>query len=158
MVLTLSTVGSQSIEFPRHRDLLSTSSSPGSQSLKGASGRHFHVIGLEVFSDILPRNKSVQFTLPSVQIRAGFSYSGAVEESFEEFLVLSHSTELCDTCRSTKRVAHGNYQVRPHSALNYRPPAPEAIVALTVTRRLVQFRGAGHRNDPGYVTPVIWLS
>ena len=29
MVLTLCTVGSQSIDFPRHRDLLSTSSSPG---------------------------------------------------------------------------------------------------------------------------------
>ncbi|HIH96200.1 MAG TPA: transposase [Thermoplasmata archaeon] len=24
-------------------------------------------------------------------------------------------------------------QVRPHSALNYRPPAPEAIVPLTLT-------------------------
>ena len=24
-------------------------------------------------------------------------------------------------------------QVRPHSALNYRPPAPEAIIALTLT-------------------------
>ena len=32
--------------------------------------------------------------------------------------------------------------VRPHSALDYRPPAPEATIPLTLTQQLVLFYGA----------------
>jgi len=35
-------------------------------------------------------------------------------------------------------------QVRPHSALNYRLPAPETIIALTLTQEMALLMGAGH--------------
>jgi hypothetical protein len=35
-------------------------------------------------------------------------------------------------------------QVRPHSSLGYRPPAPEARIPVTLTQRVVPFMGAGH--------------
>ena len=43
-------------------------------------------------------------------------------------------------------------QVRPHSALNYRAPAPEAIIPLTLTQQVVQSMRAGHndRRDGQY--------
>jgi len=34
-------------------------------------------------------------------------------------------------------------QVRPHSALGYRPPAPEAIVSMGLTKKVDQSLGAG---------------
>jgi hypothetical protein len=34
-------------------------------------------------------------------------------------------------------------QVRPHSALGYRPPAPETILPMALTYNLVQLFGAG---------------
>jgi len=37
-------------------------------------------------------------------------------------------------------------QVRPHSALDYRLPAPETINSLTLTQKVVLFDKRGHRN------------
>jgi len=34
-------------------------------------------------------------------------------------------------------------QVRPHSSLGYRPPAPEAIMPITLTYEVESFMGAG---------------
>ena len=36
-------------------------------------------------------------------------------------------------------------QVHPHSALGYRPPAPEAILTKITTKRVVSLLEAGHR-------------
>lgn len=35
-------------------------------------------------------------------------------------------------------------QVRPHGALNYRPPAPEVIIPVALTQKVVELMGAGH--------------
>ena len=45
-------------------------------------------------------------------------------------------------------------QVRPHSALNYRPPAPEATIPLTLTQQVVLLMGAGQHSLSYKVSPV----
>jgi len=39
-------------------------------------------------------------------------------------------------------------ETRPHSALRYRPPAPEAKLVTTLTQGLVPLSGAGHSGQP----------
>jgi len=51
-------------------------------------------------------------------------------------------------------------QIRLHSSLRYRPPAPEAILPITLTQKVVQLMGAGYSqcwNDCDYRGGVIFL-
>ena len=81
-------------------------SGSGSQRLKCASLEHLHVLSQGMLSHILPRNKSVQFTLTSVQIRVSFFGVSAAEE-FWRIPRTVLVTKLCDTCLSANRVAQG---------------------------------------------------
>jgi len=43
----------------------------------------------------------------------------------------------------------GYNQVRPHSSLHYKQPAPEAKTLVTLTLHVVPFLGAGHLLNNG---------
>ena len=58
------------------------------------------------------------------------SFSGKLRDELldrEIFTTLTEAKILIEEWRNEYN------QVRPHSALNYRPPAPEAIIPLTLT-------------------------
>ena len=49
-------------------------------------------------------------------------------------------------------------ETRPHSALGYRPPAPEARMATTLTQQLVPLSGAGQGQlgNPILASPILF--
>ncbi len=62
------------------------------------------------------------------------SFNGKLRDelpNLEIFTTLTEASILIEEWRKEYN------QVRPHSALNYRPPAPEAIVPLTPAQKLV---------------------
>ena len=63
------------------------------------------------------------------------SFNGKLRDELlnrEVFTTLTEAKVLIEQWRKEYN------QVRPHSALNYRPPAPEAIVPVTLTLKVVQ--------------------
>jgi putative transposase len=69
------------------------------------------------------------------------SFNGKMRDellNLEIFTTLEEAKVLIEQWRR-----HYN-QIRPHSAKNYRPPAPEAILTLTTRQELVPLPGAGH--------------
>ena len=71
------------------------------------------------------------------------SFNGKLRDELlnrEVFNTLTEAKVLIDQWRREYN------QFRPHSALNYRPPAPEAILVTALTQQVVSFLGAGQRS------------
>ena len=72
------------------------------------------------------------------------SFSGKLRDELldrEIFTTLDEAKVLIEQWRK------GNNQVRPHSALNYRPPAPETMLTMPTTQELVQYNGGRSLKD-----------
>ena len=69
------------------------------------------------------------------------SFNGKLRDELlnrEIFNTLTEATILIEQWRKEYN------QIRPHSALSYRPPAPEVKILATLTLEEVSFLGAGH--------------
>ena len=69
------------------------------------------------------------------------SFNGKMRDELldrEIFMTLTEAKVLIESWRKEYN------ETRPHSALGYRPPAPEARMATTLTQQLVPLSGAGH--------------
>ena len=69
------------------------------------------------------------------------SFNGKMRDELldrEIFMTLTEAKVLIEAWRKEYN------ETRPHSALGYRPPAPEARMAPTLTQQLVPLSGAGH--------------
>ena len=69
-----------------------------------------------------------------------WNYDLMVARTAEErtFTILTEARVLIEAWRNEYN------QVEPHSALNYRPPAPETIMPVTLTQKVVQLMGVDH--------------
>ena len=86
-------------------------------------------------------------------IEPGSPWENGYNESFngklrDELLNGEIFTTLLEAQVLIERWLKGYHHFRPHSALGYRPPAPEVIKpkAETLTSKVVQLTGAGQHN------------
>ena len=72
------------------------------------------------------------------------SFNGKLRDELldrEIFTTLTEAKMLIEEWRKEHN------QVRPHSALNYRPPARQAVIPLTVTQQVALFNEAGQNRN-----------
>jgi len=69
------------------------------------------------------------------------SFNGKLRDELLDREVFTTLTEARVLTEEWRKEYH---QIRPYSPLDYRPPAPEAIMPVMLTEKVVQLMGVGH--------------